>query len=565
MRTKRIDGNLFAQMLANGIYALQAVEKQLNAMNVFPVADGDTGTNMLATLRNGVRCASDTHDLSAYLKSLSAGMLLGARGNSGVILSQIFKGIYLELSKRSVASVSDMRNAFIRGYKVAYEVVIHPQEGTILTVTREGIENAARQIRNGTDMEGLFQAYLANMQLTLARTPELLPVLAEMGVVDSGGKGYIALIQGMADFLNGIIHTGTSAGAAPEAEHAPAAPALDFNAFNADSSFDEGYCMEFILQLLHNPHYQQAFDDREFTAMLEAFGESLVVVRDDTRVKVHIHTKKPSPIITFAQQFGEFLTFKLENMQLQHNDLSQKNDPPEKKEIHDSPRIIVKKETAIMATIAAVNGSGMKDIFQNLGCSQIIECGPTMSASAEEFLSAIELANAEHVVILPGNPNLILAAQQAASLSHCDVTVLEAKTIPEAYFALAMDIQDSDDYVQRIEQMRMGIENVDTLQIAVAARSFSHNGISFSQDKVVAIYRNEPVLSADDPIEAIEKSFQMVEDIDDKSICVFIRGKDTSADQMADIEARLQSLYPMLECSFLDGGQQIYNWIIGLS
>lgn len=561
MKTQIIDSSLFAGMLVNGIHSLQAIEKELNAMNVFPVADGDTGANMLATLRNGIKSAADTDDLCEYLKSVSSGMLLGARGNSGVILSQIFKGISLALMNRTSASMDDMRDAFIRGYQVAYEAVAHPEEGTILTVCREGIENTAARMDHIPDMEEFFHAYLASMEVSLARTPELLPVLAEMGVVDAGGKGYIALIQGMADYLDGVIHTEPQHAGGGSEQLPSAYEALDYSAFDADSRFDEGYCLEFILQLLRSESYDQSFDSRQFTAALEQMGESLVVVCDDTRVKVHVHTKRPAQIITHAQQYGEFLTFKLENMQLQHNEYLQK----QKTAAAPVPIPQSTQNTAVMATIAAVNGHGLNEIFQNLGCGQIIECGPTMSVSAEEFLNAINAANAEHIVILPGNPNLILAAQQAAQLSGRDVAVLEAKTIPEVYFALAMDIQDSDDYIWRTEQMRLGIENVDTFLVATAAKTFSHNGINFAENKWVSIHHSEPVLTTEDPVEAIEKSLQMVEDLEDKSVCVLIRGNGASGRQASDIQARLQASFPMLECCFLEGGQQVYSWIIGLT
>lgn len=560
MRTQIIDSSLFAGMLVNGIHSLQAIEKELNAMNVFPVADGDTGTNMLATLKNGIKSAADTTDLCEYLKSVSSGMLLGARGNSGVILSQIFKGIYLALMNRTSASIADMRGAFIRGYQVAYEAVAHPEEGTILTVCREGIENTAEQMDHISDMGDFFHTYLASMEVSLDRTPELLPVLAEMGVVDSGGKGYIALIQGMADYLDGIIHTEPQHADGGSEQFPSSYGALDYSAFDADSRFDEGYCLEFILQLLRSEPYDQSFDSRQFTSALEQMGESLVIVCDDTRVKVHVHTKRPAQIITHAQQYGEFLTFKLENMQLQHNEYLQKQKTAAPSRIPQNT-----KGTAVMATIAAVNGHGLKEILQNLGCSQIIECGPTMSVSTEEFVNAINAANAEHIVILPGNPNLILAAQQAAQLSGRDAVVLEAKTIPEVYFALAMDIQDSDDYIRRIEQMQLGIENVDTFLVATAAKTFSHNGITFAENKWVSIHHSEPVLTTEDPVDAIEKSLQMVEDLDDKSICVLIRGNGASSRQESDIQARLQASFPMLECCFLEGGQQVHSWIIGLT
>lgn len=557
MKTKKVDGRLFAMMLKNGMASLQAVEKQLNAMNVFPVADGDTGTNMLTTLRNGVKPAPDTDDLSEYLRALSGGMLLGARGNSGVILSQIFKGIYLELSKRSVATPTDLRNAFIRGYKVAYEAVIHPQEGTILTVCREGIEHVTHQMKHIPDVETLLRSYLSYMEISLAKTPELLPVLAEMEVVDSGGKGYIALINGMADALDGIYHTISDEA---QSNYAGYAPQPDFNSFGADSSFDEGYCMEFILQLLNSAPYLQNFDERTFISRLEERGNSLVVVRDGSRVKVHVHTKSPAGIISYAQEFGEFLTFKLENMQLQHNELIGKAAVPAIDRI-----AFASPAPNTLATIAAVNGTGLKETFKDLGCDRIIECGPTMNASTEEFISAILAVNAEHTVILPGNPNLILAANQAADMTGRDIRVLDSKTIPETYFALAMDIRDSEDYEMRIEQMRSGYQSVETLLVAAAAKSFSHNGISFPEHRWVAICRNEPILSAGNVAEAVIEGIRRIKGIKDKEICLLIRGKNGLESDGAAIQEQLEQMFPMMEYTVIDGGQQIYDWMVGLA
>ena len=559
MKTKKIDGKLFAAMLENGMRCLSASEKELNAMNVFPVADGDTGTNMLTTLKNGIRVAPDTEDLSEYLNALSGGMLLGARGNSGVILSQIFKGISLELSRRAAAAPMDLRNALIRAYRVAYEAVIHPQEGTILTVCREGIEQVARQMRSIPDVETLLRAYLSYMEISLSKTPELLPVLAEMGVLDSGASGYIAIIRGMADWLDGITHDGAPEPAVDlSALSTGAAP--DFSAFTADSTFEEGYCMEFILQLLRSVPYLQDFEEQRFIRALEKMGNSLVVVRDGTRVKVHVHTVRPAPVISYAQQYGEFLTFKLENMQLQHNEYLKEKEPqtlpaPEEKQ----------RERVMMASVAAVNGDGLRDVFQNLGCREIIACGPTMNASAEEFVRAIRAANAEHTVILPGNPNLILAAQQAAGLAGGDVRVLEAKTVPEAYFALAMDLQDSEDAERRIEQMQSGIESVDTLLIAVAAKTFSHNGTDFPKHQWVAIAHGEPVLSADSQLSAILQGIDRVGGLSDKEICVLFRGRDGDASLEDEIREALEERCPLMDITFLDGGQQIYDWMIGLA
>ena len=573
MNTRKINGVLFEQMVRNGLHSLQAIEKELNSMNVFPVADGDTGTNMVTTLSNAISCARQNENLSEYLKALSSGMLLGARGNSGVILSQIFKGISLELTRKSVANHVELRNAFIRGYRVAYESVIHPVEGTILTVAREGIDRTSRELRSIRDIESLLTCYLDHMEKTLQETPDMLPVLKEMGVLDSGGKGYIAIVRGMLDCLNGTVHEAKETAAVLPAGTAPTG-VTDLSNFDENSVFEEGYCMEFILQLLRHPEYDQQFSQADFIRELSAKGESLVVVQSESRVKVHVHTRKPAEIISCAQRYGEFLTFKLENMQLQHNEYLQKQETqPQQAEEPAAAEPFIAQEPdepdvpAIrmpFAVIAAVNGKGNKKIFNDLGCKYVIECGNTMNASASDFLDMIRTANAEQTVILPGNGNLILAARQAADLSKAKVTVIPTKTIPESYFALAMDIQDSEDIAQRIQQMNEGMKGIDTLLVTVSARSFRHQDLMIKAHEWVAIYRGEPVAASADPIEVIDRALEMTEGIEDKESCIFFRGARGNELLQEPIEEEIRKKYPLMDVTFMDGGQGVYDWMIGI-
>ena len=296
-------------MARGGLARLQQHEKEVNKLNVFPVADGDTGTNMCATLGNGIAYARPAERLSDYLKMLSEGMLLGARGNSGVILSQFFKGVYLALDDRGEADPKALAKALLQGSQTAYQSVIKPVEGTILTVMREGIEN----IKAPSTVEELLTRYIARMKRSLARTPDLLPVLRESGVIDSGGKGVVSIAEGVLMALTGE--------AVPEIEETPVKQTLDFSLFDENSVMNEGYCTEFILQLLLAEGYRQDFDLNDFIAALSALGDSLVVVRDGSRVKVHVHTHTPEKVTALARQYGEFLTFKLENRQLKHNEV----------------------------------------------------------------------------------------------------------------------------------------------------------------------------------------------------------------------------------------------------
>lgn len=564
MATRRIDGTLFEKLILGGLDSLARSEKELNALNVFPVADGDTGTNMRLTLENGIRCAQSCKELNDYLKALSSGMLLGARGNSGVILSQIFKGIYLELSRYASATAVELRNAFIRGYKVAYESVIKPVEGTILTVAREGIEQASKQQRRLSDVETLLASYIANMEISLASTPTLLPVLAEMGVVDSGGKGYLAIIRGMQEALTGSVPQsyGKPAPVFPISA-SPASPSLpasapDLSKFDENSDFIEGYCMEFILQLMKKPGYRQDFKDRELLSVLERYGGSIVMVQDGLRVKVHVHTGTPADIMEYAQQFGEFLTFKLENMQLQHNEYV------EQRKAEKAPK--KSAEHTGLAVIAVANGEGLKRIFRDLGCTEVIDGGPTMNASSEEFLAAIGRVDADAIVILPNGPNMMLAAQQAVELSGLDnVHVLSAKTPAEGYFALAMDVQDSTDIEMRINQMRMGISCTQTLLVAPAARDYSGRGMSCRENDIIAISGDELLNTSSDPVEAVIGGLKRLEGFDDRESCIFFRGAGADASLEDAIRSRLEDEYPLLELDFEWGGQDVYDWIIGVS
>ncbi|MBR4435762.1 MAG: DAK2 domain-containing protein [Clostridia bacterium] len=557
MKTKRIDGTLFESMLREGLNNLYASEREINALNVFPVADGDTGTNMRMTLENGIRCAKSTEKLCDYLKALSSGMLLGARGNSGVILSQLFKGIYLELSRRSVASPMMLRNAFIRGYKAAYESVIKPVEGTILTVSREGIEYVIHNHKTLSDAETLMEEYISAMEASLDRTPDLLPVLAEMGVVDSGAKGYIAIVRGMLNCLTGE-KTESSYNYRDHGESKNGISA-DLSKFDENSDFIEGYCMEFILQLMKKPTYIAAFDAGELLAVLEKHGNSIVLVQDGLRVKVHVHTRKPSPIIDFAQKYGEFLTFKLENMQLQHNEYVDDR----ARERAEKPQ---KSEHKPIAVIAVVNGEGFKRIFRELGCDLVIDGSSTMNTSTDEFLSAIRSLDADRIIILPNGPNMMLASQQAVKLSGLDnVVILPAKTPAQGYYALAMDVRDSDDIEKRIAQMQRGIDSVDTLLITPAARDFATKEVKGHENEMIAIADDDILFSSKDAVETVVSGLKKLDGFEDRDTCIFFRGANADASLDERIRERIEEEFPLIETSFEWGGQDVYDWIIGIS
>jgi len=550
MATIKINGTQLEKMLRNGLNNLLEHKEEVNKLNVFPVADGDTGTNMSLTLSHGLKSAQSRTEAGPYLKPVSDGMLLGARGNSGVILSQLFKGLYTELARAGWITPALLRNALIRAYKTAYNAVIHPVEGTILTVAREGIEHIKTQIDRSTTVEEFLSMYVAEMRKSLSFTPELLPVLKESGVIDSGAYGYILIFEGMLDQLYGKEHTHTAEEAhiTVQAEPAPVDPAL----FNENSSFVEGYCMEFILQLMRDEKYTQRFVLRSYIDDLKLYGSSLVVVQDGRRVKVHIHTFKPAKIIALSQEFGEFLTFKLENMQLQHNEVLQGGDKNEKKKI--------------LSVIAAVNGDGMEKTFCDLGCDVVINCRDTMNASSEDFIRAISRVNAEKIVILPNNKNVVMAAEQAVRLSEAkNAVVLPTKSSAEGYFALAMDIQDGTDTEMRVKQMRSGMKSTTTLTESTATKDYENGSVSCRAGEEIVLKNGELVAASTDWCDCIIKGLKAVPDIDELESCVIFRGDGVSEEHEAILTERLSEAFPMLEPTFITGGQSVYRFIIGIS
>ncbi len=546
MGTRKINGYHLKKMLENGLNNLRLYEEEINNLNVFPVPDGDTGTNMRLTLENGINRSNDRTESGAFLKSLSAGMLLGARGNSGVILSQFFTGFFQELSHCNYIGPGELRNGLIRGYRIAYQSVINPVEGTILSVAREGIENIRTQIGRNTSIDTILSMYVAEMKKTLAYTPEMLDVLKEAGVVDSGAKGFITIFEGMLKYLYGEIIQPDSA----PVNHPEEKAELDFDLFNERSSFDDGYCMEFILQLMINPRYKQDFDIDRYISALQNCGNSLVVVQDEKRVKVHIHTKKPSKIIDHSQRYGEFLTFKLENMQLQHNEHEIKVKPKEHKEL---------------SIVSVVNGSGLKKLFTELGADCVIDGGSTMNTSSEEFVKAFEELDADNIVVLPNNSNVILAAEQAAEISgRGNITVLKSKSFAEGYYALAMDDAFHGTADERIEQMRSGMEDVITLAQTVASRDYSYHEIVCKKGEDIALINNEIVCVSSNWLKAIIDGLKHVPDIEMMETLTVMRGEGIDESKANELEAAVAEEFPHLNVEMIDGGQQIYHFIIGI-
>jgi len=428
MSNKSISGKMFKKMITNGAINLKNNHKEIDNLNVFPVPDGDTGTNMQMTMMAGVKEVkkNETESIRDVSKILSRGLLMGARGNSGVILSQFFRGLYSEISKidSNSVSVDDFIQSLVGGYQMAYKAVMNPVEGTILTVVRESAEKVVQERKNLKTVEEVLKVYLNQARKTLDNTPELLAVLKEAGVVDSGGAGFIKIIEGWNMALNGTELTESSLNDVIKVQGST------LNTTNVgahalgDINIEFGYCTEFIVKLFN--HYE--FNEDQIKNPLLKMGDSLVVVTDDELLKVHVHTNEPGVALTLAQKYGEIQTVKIENMRIQHTTIMS-----EPVEAHTK----VIKEKSKYAIIAVASGEGLKDMFLELGVDHVIEGGQTMNPSAEDFVAAVNSVNAENIILLPNNSNIILTADQTASLcSDKNIRVLRTKNIAQGYSAM---------------------------------------------------------------------------------------------------------------------------------
>ena len=551
MNTKKINGTHFEKMLLNGLANLCAHEEELNSLNVFPVADGDTGTNMRATLEGGLHHAQSALASGAYLKSLSNAMLFNAHGNSGVILSQLFKGIFLALSRYGSVNPGELRNALISGYKTAYAAVVRPVEGTILTVAREGIEHIKNQIDRSSTFEDLLGLYVAEMRKSLAHTPDILPQLKQAGVVDSGALGYIIIVEGMLDYLYGELHTADT-GLKKDISAPAQKDGENQTFFNENSLFDDGYCIEFILQLMRGERYSQHFSLKRYISDLQDFGSSIVAVQDGSRVKVHIHAMKPAKVLGLSQEYGEFVSCKVENMQIQHNAV-----------LAAAPE---GKERAQLSIITVADSSEMQKIFRELGGACVLDGGSKMDISVQDLIDALDKVNAQTAVIIPNNVNLLPVAKQAKGLYQAgDVVVLDTRSVPAGYYTLALDNPDEKDVERRIKQMKAGLESVSTLSVATASKDFHSEQVDCTPGTQIAILNGEIVHAGEDAVQVFCDGLCHIPDMDDKETCIIFRGKGVLPEMEQTMEAKIRDMYPDLEPSFIYSGSQLYAWSAAIS
>ncbi len=542
MAITRVNGALLRRMVINGAINLKNNYQEIDQLNVFPVPDGDTGTNMQMTMMSGVKeiDSIDVKSLSLLGKTLSRGLLMGARGNSGVILSQFFRGVYLAIKNVTTGSITlkDFAGCLTSGYQTAYKAVMEPVEGTILTVVRESAVKLENEIENINDLETLLTVYLTEARASLQRTPELLPVLKEAGVVDSGGAGFIKIVEGMLMAVQGKKLTFKREEETQEGKNFEAA------------EIKYGYCTEFIIELKDS----EKFDENELKDILLGMGDSLVLVQDDKLCKVHVHTNQPGVVLTHALTYGELVTTKIENMRKQHTAIIEKSqEKVEEKKVE-------KKKYALLSVCF---GEGIKKAFKDLGTDYIVDGGQTMNPATEDFVKAIQNANAENVIIIPNNSNVILAAEQAASLiKGCNVKVLKAKTIAQGYASLIV-FDSNNDLETNYEDMTEAIGNMKSGEVTYAVRDTEINGVKIKSGDFMGIARSEIVCSVPSRFEATTGLLEKLIDEETQIVTLFY-GNDVSIDEVEQVSAFINQLRSDIEIETVEGKQDIYSYIIAV-
>lgn len=554
----KIDGILLKQMIISGANNLYNNYPEVDALNVFPVPDGDTGTNMNLTISSGAKEIATRNDASVYdvAKAFSRGLLMGARGNSGVILSQIFRGFAQGLKGKIEATAQDISDALLMGKEVAYKAVMRPVEGTILTVIRESSQALADSVYPDMPLDEALDILLKEARESLKRTPNLLPVLKEAGVVDSGGAGLCKIIEGFDLALhNQIVEKNM-----PDVVSDSVVEPIIGNVQASLEHKEFGYCTEFILKLPEDPikAKKKNFVPSRFSGVLNSHGNSIVMVHDDDLIKVHIHTLNPGNILTYAQQFGEFVKIKVENMSEQHTHLIEEDTKAKEDEIKKQP----KKPFGLISVGA---GKGIVDLFKDLNCDYIVSGGQTMNPSTEDFIKAIKSINAEQIFILPNNSNIIMAATQACDVMNEEVkcTVIPTKTIPQGLVS-AMMYNPESDYDTNYNDMMESLSSVKSGQVTFAVKDTSFEGMEIHKDDFIGICDKKILATEKDKIKCALKLINTMID-EDSSIITIITGEDvTEAERDALKELVQAKVGDMVDVDVKVGLQPVYSFIIGI-
>lgn len=554
---KSLEAEKLAQMFIEGANNLTQNVKLVDSLNVFPVPDGDTGTNMNLSITSGVKEVQKQlpEHVGKVAGAFAKGLLMGARGNSGVILSQLFRGFSKAVEGKATLNAQQFAEAFGAGVDMAYKAVMKPVEGTILTVAKDSAKKAQDAAKRSDDIIAIMEATLKEAKASLERTPDLLPVLKEVGVVDSGGKGLVIIYEGFLAVLKGekivdLVQTSVSMDDLVKVEHHNAQSHM------STEDIEFGYCTEVMVKFEQEKLDKYPFDETEFRNLLDAHGDSLLVVSDEDLLKIHIHAEQPGDVITHAQKYGSLLNVKIENMREQHTHLLE-----ETKAVYEQ-KPVAKKPLAEFGIITVAMGDGIAKMFKSLGAGVVIEGGQTMNPSTEDFVKAISEVHAKKVIILPNNSNIIMAAEQAASVVEEEVVVVTSKTVPQGLAAL-LAFNPGSSLQMNAKDMKEALSAVKTGQVTFAVRDTSLDGIEIKKDDFMGIAEKKIVSSGPDRQTVTEKLLETMID-EDSEILTIIRGEDTTEAETEELVTFVEERFSDVEVEIYEGNQPLYSYIFSV-
>ena len=547
---EKINGLILAEMIDLGSKNLAKNAEKINALNVFPVPDGDTGTNMNLSMSSGAKetAANVVENIGELGKSFSKGLLMGARGNSGVILSQLFRGMSQYIADKKEVNAKEFAEAIQNGVSIAYKAIIKPVEGTILTVAREAAEAGLKAAENTTSVVEVMEAIYAEAQASLKRTPELLPILKEVGVVDSGGQGLVCVYQGFVAALKGEKIEGLEAVETNlvdmqfEDDH-------DMDFMNPEDIV-YGFCTEFTVRL---DKEKKEFNEDKFREDMSKFGDSLLVISDSEFVKIHVHTETPGDVFNYGQQYGELIKIKSDNMREQHREVLRKQ---------EAKQTTAPKELKEQAMISISMGAGLSKVLTSMGVDYIVEGGQTMNPSTEDIMKAIKEVNAKNIFIFPNNKNIQLAAKQAAELAEENVFVIESKTAPQG-LAAVMVFNPQASAEENFANMQEVLSTVSTLEVTHAVRDTNIEGVEIKKDEFMGIRNGKIVVSNLSLNTVLEELLEKSLDEDSEIVTLYL-GEESTEEYTDFLEQLIEEKYPDVEVELIESGQPVYPYIIGV-
>ena len=551
-----ITTSLFQEMVQAASTRLGNQVEYVNSLNVFPVPDGDTGTNMGMTIENGAKEVADkpATTVGEVGQILSKGLLMGARGNSGVITSQLFRGFGQAIKDKEELTGQDLAHAFQSGVEVAYKAVMKPVEGTILTVSRGAATAALKKSEETDDAVEVMRAAVDGAKRALAKTPEMLPVLKEVGVVDSGGQGLVFIYEGFLSALTGdyIASEDFKATPATMTEMINAEHHKSVAGHVATEDIQFGYCTEIMVALKQGPTYVKEFNYEEFQAYLSGLGDSLLVVNDDEIVKVHVHTEDPGLVLQEGLKYGSLVKVKVDNMRNQHDAVLEK----------EEQQVAAKQEEKDFAIVAVVAGDGLAEIFKSQGVDYVISGGQTMNPSTEDIVKAIDAVNAKNVIILPNNKNIFMAAQSAAEVAEIPAAVVETRTVPQGFTSL-LAFNPEQSLEENVAAMTASLSDVVSGSVTLAVRDTSIDGLEIHKDDNLGMVDGKIVVSNSDMTATLKATFAKMIDEDSEIITIYV-GEDGSQDLAEEMADYLESTYEDIEVEIHDGKQPVYPYLMSV-